>query len=612
MASVRWIAAALAALSVLCSAPSPKAAPLHALAMHGEPALPADFDHFPYADPSAPKGGRLTYPVLGSFDSLNPYIVKGSPARGLRGGWMDLGVLQDGYIYESLMMRGLDEAFTLYCLICSTVDVPDDRSWIEFKIRPEAAFSDGHPIRAEDVVHSMTLLRDLGQPGFATSYKKVVRTETPDPLTVRFVFANGADREIALIMALMPILPKHAMSREDFDKTSLSPPVGSGPYVIAEVKPGSQVLFRRNPDYWARNLNVTRGLYNFDEIRFDYYRNETSMFEAFKAGSGDLYPEGNPSRWMSSFDFPAVSDGRVVKDEFAYALPKGMNAIVFNTRRPVFRDVRVREALARLYDFEWINSNIYFGLYRRTSSFFEDSELSSVGRKADERERALLAPFPDAVRSDVLEGTWKPEATNGSGRDRAVLKNALDLLTSAGWKLDRGELKNAAGETLRFELVLEQQDYEKIALTWQRTLKSLGIDVIIRTVESAEYQARRTKYDYDATFWVWGSSLSPGNEQNFRWSSASADIDGTFNIAGVRSPAVDAMINAMLTARAHEAFVAAVRAFDRVLISGFYVVPLQYKPKTWIARWSRLAHPEKPSVFGPVLSSWWIKPGVSP
>lgn len=585
------------------------AAPMHGLAMHGEPALGPGFDHFPYVNPQAPKGGRITLGTSGSFDSLNPFIVKGNPARGLRDAFFLRDGGQENYVYESLMLRGLDEPFTLYCLICASVEVPDDRSWVEFRLRPEAAFSDGHPIRAEDVLHSLMLLRDYGRPNVATAYKKVVRTETPDELTVRLVFADGSDREMPLIMGLMPILPKHAMSVEQFDRTSLTPPIGSGPYVVADVKAGSQMTLKRNPAYWGRDLNVMRGLYNFDEIRFDYYRLDTAQFEAFKAGRIDINLETDANRWRTGYDFPAVADGEVIKDVFTHALPKTMTGIVFNTRRPVFADVRVREALARLYDFEWVNAQLYFGLYRRTASFFEGSELSSVGRPASPEERALIAPFPDAVRADVLEGTWRPAKTDGSGRDRAVLKSALDLLASAGWKLEKGTLRNAEGRPLQFELIMVAlAEQEKIALAWQRSLKLLGIDLVIRIIDASEYQNRRTSYDFDTTFWSWNASLSPGNEQNFRWSSAAADIDGTFNLPGVRSPAADAMIQAMLTARTRGDFVAAVRAFDRVLISGFYIVPLQHQPDIWIARWNRIARPEQNALVGPVTAAWWVRP----
>lgn len=609
----RWARVVATALTLsLVTAGGGAAAPMHGLAMHGAPALAADVQHLPYANPDAPKGGRITLSTPGTFDSLNPFIVKGNPARGLRDAFFLRDGGQENYVYESLMIRSLDEPFTLYCLICQTVEVPDDRSWVEFKLRPEAAFSDGHPIRAEDIVHSLTLLRDYGKPNFATTYKKVIRTETPDKLTVRLVFADGSDREIPLIIGLMPILPKHAMSVEQFDRTSLTPPIGSGPYTVAEVRPGSQLTLKRNPAYWGRDLPVMRGLYNFDEIRLDYYRLDTAAFEAFKAGRVDLQLETDANRWRSGYDFPAVADGRVVKDVFKHDLPKTMVGIVFNTRRPLFADIRVREALARLYDFEWVNAQLYFGLYKRTASFFEGSDLSSVGRPASPTETALLAPYAGAVRPDVLAGTWRPTATDGSGRDRTVLKGALDLLGEAGWKLDKGVLRNAEGQPLRFEMIMVAlAEQEKMALAWQRTLKLLGIELTIRTIDASEYQNRRISYDFDTTFWSWNASLSPGNEQNFRWSSTAAAVEGTFNLPGVKSPAVDAMIKAMLNARTREDFVAAVRAFDRLLISGFYIVPLQHQPDVWIARWSRIERPERDALVGPVTATWWVKPGSS-
>ncbi|MEJ1159055.1 extracellular solute-binding protein [Prosthecomicrobium sp. N25] len=600
-ALVRRVAAAL----VLALSPGAAgAAPAHAIAMHGEPLYPAGFEGFRYARPDAPKGGRITYGVFGSFDSLNPFIIKGQPARGLRDGG------QENFVYESMMVRGQDEAFTLYCLVCETVETPEDRAWVEFRIRPQARFSDGKAIEAADVVHSFELLRDEGRPNAAQAYKKVARVETPDPRTVRFVFEDASDKELALIMGLMPILPKHLMSREDFAKTSLAPPVGSGPYKIAAVDPGNRLTLKRDPNYWARDLAVKRGFDNFDEIRFDYYRDQNALFEAFKAGLIDVYPESDPSRWTTGYDFPAVTDGRIVKETFETGLPRGMYGFVFNTRRPVFADVRVREALARLFDFEWANKNLFFDLYRRTASYFEGSELSSVGRPASEAERKLLAAVGASVRPDILEGTWRPASTDGSGRDRAALKAAFDQLAAAGWKLDKGVMRNAqTGQPLAFEIIFQTRDQERIALLYQRTLKQIGIEAAVRTLDSPQYQRRRTSFDFDMTLWIWGASLSPGNEQLHRWSVAAADIDGSFNLPGARNPAHDALIAAMLAAKSRDDFVDAVRAFDRVLISGFYAVPLYHQPNVWLARWTRIERPSTTSLWGPVIAAWWVKPG---
>lgn len=575
--------------------------------MRGAPALGPDMTHFPFADPDAPKGGRIVYGQQGSFDSLNPFIVKGQPARGLRDGG------QENWVYESLMTRSQDEAFTLYCLICETVEVAEDRAWVEFKLRAEAKFSDGDPVDAEDVEHSFEMHRDEGRPNVAASYRKVARVETPDARTVRFVFEDAEDKELPLIMGLMPIVPKHRMGREAFAKTTLEPPIGSGPYVVETVEPGARLVLARNPNYWGRDLAVKRGIDNFDEIRIDYYRDQNSLFEAFKAGLVDVYPEGDPSRWATGYDFPAVADGRVVRDTFETSLPAGMYGFVFNTRRPVFADVRVREALAKLFDFEWANKNLFFERYRRSASYFERSELSSVGRPADAVERKLLGPFPDAVRPDVMEGTWRPSQTDGSGRDRAVLKSAIDLLSSAGWKLDKGVMRKAdGGQPLAFEIIFQTREQERVALAYQRTLKQIGVEASVRTLDSAQYQRRRTAFDFDMTLWSWGASLSPGNEQLHRWGTASADREGSFNLAGARHPAQDALIDAMLAAGSREEFVSTVRAFDRVLISGFYVVPLYHQPEIWVARWARIARPAKTSAFGPVMGTWWAKAGASP
>lgn len=598
------ISASVALAAVLASAAGPAAAaPSHALAMHGEALYPADFQAFRYADPKAPKGGRITYGVQGSFDSLNPFIVKGQPSRGLRDGG------QENFVYESMMLRGQDEPFTLYCLVCATVEVPEDRSWVEFKIRPEAKFSDGEPIKAADVAHSFELMLAEGRPNATEPYKKVARVETPDERTVRFVFKDGEDKEVALIMGLMPILPKHRMSREDFARTSLAPPLGSGPYRVAEVQPGARLRLERNPDYWAKDLPVKRGFDNFDEIRFDYYRDQTSLFEAFKAGLVDVYPESDPSRWQTGYDFPAVADGRVVKETFDTVLPRGMYGLVMNTRRPTFQDVRVREALAGLFDFEWVNKNLYFDLYRRSASYFEGSELASVGRPASQAEKDLLTAAGATVRADILAGTWRPRQTDGTGRDRAVLKAAVDLLGEAGFKLDKGVMRGPDGKPLAFEIIFQSREQERIALAYQRVLKQVGIDAAVRTLDSAQYQRRRSAFDFDMTTWTWGASLSPGNEQLHRWSVAAADIDGSFNLAGARNPAHDRLIAAMLAARGREAFVDAVRAFDRVLISGFWAVPLYHQPNIWLARWTRIERPSTQAAWGPIVASWWVRPG---
>lgn len=573
------------------------AEPQHAIALHGSPKEPADFTHFSYVNPNAPKGGRLVLGNFGSFDSLNPLIVKGTPASGIR-----------DFTIESLMARGLDEPFTVYGLIAETIEVPEDRSWVAFHINPKAHFSDGHPITADDVIFSLELLREKGRPNHRTYFDKVVKSERLSDHDVRFTFDAAGDREIPLILALMPVLPKHATDREAFDNTSLSPPVGSGPYRIGKVDAGRSLSFVRDDNYWGRDLPVNRGRFNFDEVRFDYYREGTAMFDAFKTGEIDIWPEEDPRRWANAYDFPAIRDRRVVKREFDIGIPAGMTGLVFNTRRKVFADARVREALIYLFDFEWINRTLYAGLYSRTQSYFERSILASPTHPADAYERNLLAPFPDAVKPEILAGTYRFPSTDGSGRSRDNQEHAFHLLQQAGYELRGGKLVNIeSGRQLEFEILAISTTQEGLLLSFARDVERLGIKVNVRVVDSSQYQQRLTSYDYDMIQNTWASSLSPGNEQLFRWSAQAAKTDGTYNYAGVAEPAVDAMIRAMLAAKTEQDFVSSVRALDRVLLSGDYVIPLFFIPKQWVAYWVRLQHPDVTPLFGYSADSWWSK-----
>jgi peptide/nickel transport system substrate-binding protein len=570
----------------------------HAIAMHGEPALPEGFSAPRYVNPAAPKGGRLVEGVIGTFDSLNPFIIKGLAESRMR-----------GYVVESLMARGYDEPFTLYGLLAKSVETDDERSYVTFVLNPAARFSDGRPVTPEDVIFSWELLRDKGRPNYRTYYAKVAKAEVVGPGVVRFDLSGAQDRELPLILGLMPVLPKHAVDPATFEETSFAPPVGSGPYVVAEVRPGRSVRLARNPKYWGRDLGVNRGLWNFDEIRIDYYRDANSHFEAFKKGLFDVNVERDPSRWETAYDVPAVRQGRIVKDAFSDGLPKVLTAFVFNTRKAIFADVRVREALMLLLDAEWMNHNFFFDRYRRTASYFEDSELSARGRPADARERQLVAPFRDAVRADVLEGTWNPPVSDGSGRDRETLKRALALLNDAGYELDEAVLRaRGSGAPFAFEILVTTKDQERLALAFQRDLKRAGIDARVRVVDAVQYDRRRQTYDFDMIQNRWDQSLSPGNEQSFYWGSAAADAPGTRNYMGVKSPAIDAMIAAMLAARSRSDFVAAVRALDRVLMSGFYVVPLFHLPQQWVARWAYIEHPATTSLFGYLPETWWRAP----
>ena len=566
--------------------------------MHGEPTWPAGFTRLPYANPNAPKGGRLVQGVLGTFDSLNPLIVKGIAPPAIR-----------NYVVESLMARGYDEPFTLYGLIARGVETDAERSYVTFHLDPAAKFSDGAPVTAEDVIFSWQLLRDKGRPNHRTYYAKVAKAEAIGEQAVRFDLSGSDDRELALILGLMPVLAKHAVNPETFEETSFQAPLGTGPYLVAEVDPGKSVTLKRNPNYWGRDLSINRGLWNFDEIRLDYYREANSHLEAFKRGLYDFRNELDPGRWQTAYDFPALREGRVLKEALPTGVPKASSYYVFNTRRAVFSDLRVREAILLLFDFEWINHGYFFDLYRRSASYFDDSELSSHGRPADPREKALLGPFANAVRADVLDGAWSPPVSDGSGRDRATLKRALALLAASGYELRGTELvERKSGRPLTFEILVKARDEERLALLFSQSLKRAGIAARVRMVDAVQYEGRRLTYDFDMVEYRWDQSLSPGNEQAFYWGSAAADQPGTRNYMGVKSAAVDATIAALLKAEGRADFVAAVRALDRVLISGFYVIPLFYPPAQWIARWTTVGRPATTSLYGYLPETWWREP----
>ena len=586
---------ALAAAPGLAIRPAQAAQARHAIAMHGAPAWPSNFSQPTYANPAAPKGGELVQGVLGTFDSLNPFIVKGLPAVSIR-----------GYVIESLLARGYDEPFTLYGLLAESVETDSARTYVTFTLNPAARFSDGKPVTPEDVIFSWQLFRDRGRPNFRTYYVKAVQAEKVGNGGVRFDLAGADDRELPLILGLMPVVAKHAINPDTFEDTSFEPPLGSGPYKVVSVTPGTSVSFERDPNYWGRGLAINRGLWNFDSIRFDYYRDGNTHFEAFKKGLYDVRVETDPGRWQTAYDFPALRDGRVIKDEFPYGLPKGMQGLVFNTRRPIFADVRVREAIVQLFDFEWINHAYFFDLYKRTASYFDGCDLSAHGAPAGARERELLKPFPNAVRADIMEGQWSPPVTDGSGRDRNALRRAFALFTQAGYELKGTQLTHrASGRVLSFEVLVTTRDQERLALAFVRDLKRAGIEARVRTVDATQYERRRIAFDFDMMEYRWEQSLSPGNEQLFYWGSAAADQDGSRNYMGVKSKAIDAMIAAMLSATTRDEFVAATRALDRVLLSGFYVVPLYYPPAQWVARWRRIAHPSRTSLFGYLPETWW-------
>ncbi|PPC98654.1 MAG: ABC transporter substrate-binding protein [Hyphomicrobium sp.] len=587
----------LALLWLTLAATFAHAEPKPGVALHGTPKLAADFPHLPYVNPNAPKGGRATFAVLGSYDSLNPLIVKGVPVSGVR-----------EFSVESLMARGLDEPFTLYGLLASTIDIAEDGLSVAFELNPKAAFSDRSSVTIDDVISSYELLKTKGRPNHRTYFAKVTAAEKVGERGVRFTFQDANDRELPFILGLMPVFAKASTSPETFDQTTMSPLVGSGPYIVGNIDAGRSLTWKRDPDYWARDLPIARGRFNFDEIRFEYYRDGSVMLEAFKSGAVDLRLEEDPGRWADAYDIPALAQGKVLKKEFDIGLPAGMTGLVFNTRRDVFSDVRVRRALTTLLDFEWINRSLYNGLFKRTQSYFERSYLSSSGKPADDTERSLLANYPDSVRPEIMAGTFTFPASDGTGQNRANQKAAFELLRASGYELKSGKLINATtGQQLAFEILANNNAQEALLLSFARNLEPLGIAARVRVVDSAQYQGRLASYDYDMIQNTWASSLSPGNEQLFRWSAATRDAKGSYNFAGVANEAADAMIQAMLSAKTELEFVSAVRALDRVLLSNDYAIPLFHVPKQWVAHWARMKHPERIPVSGYAIDTWWIE-----
>jgi microcin C transport system substrate-binding protein len=575
--------------------------PQYALAMTDTPLYPATFTHFNYTNPDAPKDGFLRLGTTGTFDSLNPFIVRGQPPFGLGSGTMSL-------VYESLMTRGWDEPFTLYGLIAETVEVADDRSFIIFNLNGAAHFSDGTPITADDVLFSFETLRDKGRPNHRTYYKKVAFAEKLSPLRVKFTFKkndkNVIDREMPLIMGLMPIIPRHDWQNRDFNQTSLQPPIGSGPYKVTVVDIGRSITYERDPHYWGRDLPVQRGLFNFNKIRIDYYRDDSVSLQAFKAGQYDLRREADPTKWATGYDFPAAQDGRVRMERLEHHRTEPAYGFIFNTRRPLFADDALRAALEYSFDFTWVNKNLFHGQYKRVMSFFPNSELSAPSLP-EGKELEILNTYKDALPATLFTTPVTPPEAEDEGQFRENLLKAETMLRVAGYKIKDEQLYTPKGLPVTFEIMLSDPIEEKVALNWAQALKRLGIAARIHTVDSAQYQARLAAFDYDVTLNKWFNSLSPGNEQMYFWGSTAADQKGSRNYAGVKDPTVDALAAAIPNAKTHEELVATTHALDRVLMAGHYMIPLYYLGADDIASWTRIHHPDTMSLYGNVMESWW-------
>ncbi len=594
-----WAMSALPALADPAPPPSPDDVPwTQALSLYGSPALPEDFAHFPYVNPQAPKGGTMIQSAAGgSFDSTNPFIVRGTPARDLT------------RIYDTLMETHPGEPFSLYGLIAARVRVAPDRRWIEFDLRPAARFQDGEPLTADDVVFSLNILREEGSPFYQSYYAGVDEAVALSPHRVRFTFNDTDSRELPLIVAQMPILPRHYWKDRDFTAPTLAAHPGSGPYRIAEVDPGRRIVYARDPDYWGRALPVNVGRYNIDRLVFDYYRDRDIAWEAFKAGLTDYRVDSRAATWATGYDFPAVDDGRVKRLTVPDVRPSPMQAFVFNLRKDKFHHPAVREALSLTFDFPWLNTNIFYDTYRRTRSFFQNSPMQAEGLPSDD-ELALLTPWRDELvdslgSADVFD---KPLPIDQPDAPRARLKKALTLLREAGYRVEDGTLVDADGKPLSLTVLLYDSGLERVVQPMLRNMARLGIQTSIRVVDISQYLNRLRQFDFDMVISRFPQSNNPGNEQRDFWTSAAAERPQSRNVMGLKNPAVDALVDELISADSRARLNTVTQALDRVLRRGFYVIPHYHSGETRIAVWDKFGYPQPFPDYGMDLDAWWVDP----
>ena len=577
------------------------AEPAHGIAMYGDPALPPDFVSLPYANPDAPKAGRITFGEAGSYDSLNPFILNGSPAAGV-----------SALTVETLMGRSYDEPFSLYGLLAESVDTDAARSYVVFTLRPNARFSDGSPVTVDDVLWSFETLGTLGNPRYATAWAKVASANAVDSRTVRFTFTTP-DRELPLILGLRPILQKAQWAGRDFTEATLIAPIGSGPYVVAATDPGRSITYKRNPDWWGRDLAFNRGLHNLDEVIYEYFGAGTVVFEAFKGGAISTFRETNAAKWLTNYDFPDVSNGKIVKSEIPHSRPSGIEGFVFNTRKAIFADWRVREALIYAFNFELINNTLNGGAQPRITSYFGNSTLGmTAGSPATGRVADLLAPFADDLLPGAIDGYMLP-VSDGTEANRKNIRRATALLAEAGWTVQDGVLKDAKGTPFTFDIVLVQgaDETASAATIYIEALKRLGIRATLTSVDSAQYKERTTAYDFDMTHYIRSLSLSPGNEQTLYWGSAGVTEPGSRNWMGMKSAGAEKMIADMLATDDPAEYAAAIQALDRILTTGRYVIPIWYSKVSRMAHQSNLKYPAQVPLYGDWLGFlpdvWWYE-----
>ena len=569
----------------------------HAIAMHGDIKYDKDFLRFDYTSADAKTGGRLRLASQGTFDSLNPFIAKGTAADNL------------GLIYDTLTVASQDEPFTHYGLIAETIIWPDDRSYVEYRLRREAAFSDGTAITAADIKFSFDLLMQKASPIYKTLYSDVAEVKVIADDHVRFELKHNRNQELILIIGQLPVLPKHATQVDSFAESSLNIPIGSGPYMISAVNPGKRVSFKRNSNYWAQNLNVNRGRYNFDEIQVDYYRDSTVMLEALKAGEYDFRYENVSKLWATAYDIDAVKNGKLQKRLIEHRMPEGMQSFILNQRNPLFNDIRVRKALNYAFDFEWSNKHLFYGQYKRSQSFFSNSEMAATGLP-DNAELALLKPLAAELPQSVFTEAYALPVTQGNGNNRAQLREAKALLSEAGWTVKDNVLQNQQGESFSFEFLTFDPAFERIINPYIKGLSRLGIQAKVRKVEVSQYINKLREYDYDVITYSYGQSLSPGIEQKQYWHSSAADIKASQNFIGIKNPAIDSLVETLIQAPNRSALVTAAKALDRALLHNWYVVPHWYIDAHRVAYWDKFAQPEQAppydALFFGTLSTWWV------
>ncbi|WIX04527.1 extracellular solute-binding protein [Stutzerimonas balearica] len=590
------LAQQFALLGLLCACTLAGAAPRHALTLYDEPPkYPANFKHFEYANPDAPKGGVLRQAGFGSFDSLNPFINKGVSAEDI------------GLIYDTLTTNSLDEPFTVYGLLAEKIERGPKNDWVRFYLRPQARFHDGQPVTAEDVAFTFETLISQGAPQYRAYYADVDKVVVEGKRQVRFDFKHAGNRELPMILGQLPVLPKHWWAERDFTSGSLEPPLGSGPYRVERVQPGRSISYARVEDYWGRDLAVNRGFYNFDRLVFDYYRDNTVALQAFKAGQFDYWLETSAKNWATAYDIPAVHEGRLIKEEIPNYNPTGMQGFIFNIRRPLLQDRRVREALALLFDFEWTNRQLFNGAYFRTHSYFDNSELASSGLPGKD-ELAVLEPLRGQIPDEVFEKPFELPVTDGNGIIREQQRRAYQLLTEAGWRVENDRMVDAQGKPVKLEFLLVQSEFERVLLPYKRNLADLGIELEIRRVDVSQYVNRLRSRDFDMIVSGFGQSNSPGNEQREYWHSVSADNPGSRNFIGLKDPAIDTLVEQLIAADTRQELITHTRALDRVLLWGHYVVP-NWHIKTWrVAYWNHLAHPQVTPRQDIGLMTWWTRP----